>query len=113
MPFKEGRREGVGDGVIRETSLPGQTLYSGESCPTIRVFITASEFLFCQVNRSPGQDVSPLSKLQKSSLWAWGSSVVNKAEIDVFLELSCFFDDSADVGNLKSGSSRTIQKRSS
>ena len=31
--------------------------------------------------------------------------IVNKAEIDVFLELSCFFDDSADVGNLVSGSS--------
>ena len=31
--------------------------------------------------------------------------IVNKAEIDVFLELSCFFNDSADVGNLISGSS--------
>ena len=31
--------------------------------------------------------------------------IVNKAEIDVVLELSCFFDDSADVGNLISGSS--------
>ena len=31
--------------------------------------------------------------------------VVNKAEVYVFLELSCFFDDSADVGNLMSGSS--------
>ena len=31
--------------------------------------------------------------------------VVNKAEIDVFLELACFFDDSTDVGNLISGSS--------
>ena len=30
--------------------------------------------------------------------------LVNKAEIDVFLELSCFFDDPADVGNLNSGS---------
>jgi len=30
---------------------------------------------------------------------------VNKAEIDVFLELSCRFDDPADVGNLVSGSS--------
>ena len=29
--------------------------------------------------------------------------MVNKAEIDVFLELSCFFDDPADVGNLISG----------
>ena len=32
-------------------------------------------------------------------------NVVNKAEIDVFLELCCFFDDPADVGNLISGSS--------
>ena len=31
--------------------------------------------------------------------------VVNKAEVDVFLELSCFFHDPADVGNLISGSS--------
>ena len=31
--------------------------------------------------------------------------IVNKAEIDVFLELSCFFDDPADVGNLISSSS--------
>ena len=34
-----------------------------------------------------------------------GFSIVNKAEIDVFLELSCFFDDPVDVGNLISGSS--------
>ena len=34
-----------------------------------------------------------------------GFDVVNKAEIDVFLELSCFFDDPMDVGNLISGSS--------
>ena len=31
--------------------------------------------------------------------------IVNKAEVDVFLKLSCFFDDSADIGNLVSGSS--------
>ena len=31
--------------------------------------------------------------------------IVNKAEIDVLLELSCFFDDPADVGDLISGSS--------
>ena len=29
-----------------------------------------------------------------------GFGIVNKAEIDVFLELSCFFDDPVDVGNL-------------
>ena len=34
-----------------------------------------------------------------------GFGIVNKAEIDVFLELSCFFDDPMDVGTLISGSS--------
>ena len=34
-----------------------------------------------------------------------GFGVVDKAEVDVFLELSCFFDDPVDVGNLISGSS--------
>ena len=34
-----------------------------------------------------------------------GFGIVNKAEVDVFLELSCFFDDPVDVGNLVSGSS--------
>ena len=34
-----------------------------------------------------------------------GFGIVNRAEIDVFLELSCFFHDPADVGNLISGSS--------
>ena len=34
-----------------------------------------------------------------------GFGLVNKAEVDVFLELSCFFDDPMDIGNLISGSS--------
>ena len=34
-----------------------------------------------------------------------GFGIVNKAEVDVFLELSCFFDDPVDVENLISGSS--------
>ena len=34
-----------------------------------------------------------------------GFGIVNQAEIDVFLELSCFFDDAVDVGHLISGSS--------
>ena len=34
-----------------------------------------------------------------------GFGIVNKTEIGVFLELSCFFDDPVDVGNLISGSS--------
>ena len=40
-----------------------------------------------------------------------GFGIVNKAEIDVFLKLSCFFDDLVDVGNLTSGSS-TFSKSS-
>ena len=38
--------------------------------------------------------------LSSQRLW-----IVNKAEVDVFLELSCFFDDPEYVGNLISGSS--------
>ena len=34
-----------------------------------------------------------------------GFGVVNKAKVDVFLKVSCFFDDPVDVGNLISGSS--------
>ena len=34
-----------------------------------------------------------------------GFGIVNKGEIDIFLELSCFFDDPEDVGNLIFGSS--------
>ena len=35
--------------------------------------------------------------------------IVNKAEVDVFLELSCFFNDPTDVGNLISGSSAFLK----
>ena len=38
-----------------------------------------------------------------------GFGIVNKAEIDVFLELSHFFDDPMDVGNLISGSSAFVK----
>ena len=40
-----------------------------------------------------------------------GFDIVNQAEIDVFLELCCFFDDPADVGNLISGSSAFSKTR--
>ena len=42
---------------------------------------------------------------------AKGFDLVNKEEVDVFLELSCFFNDPTDVGNLISGSS-TFSKTS-
>ena len=38
-----------------------------------------------------------------------GFGIVNKAEIDVFLELSCFFNDPEDVGKLISGSSAFLK----
>ena len=38
-----------------------------------------------------------------------GCSRVNKAEVDVFLELSCFFDDPEDVGNLISSSTAFLK----
>ena len=51
------------------------------------------------------------SCLFKNFLWfvvihtVQGSGIVNKAEVGVFLEFSCFFSDLMDVGNLISGSS--------
>ena len=41
-----------------------------------------------------------------------GFGIVNKAEVDVVLELSCFFDDPADVGYLISGGSSAFSKSS-
>ena len=40
-----------------------------------------------------------------------GFGIVNRAEVDVFLELSCFLHDPADVGNLISGSSAFSKTR--
>ena len=42
---------------------------------------------------------------------AKGFGIVNKAEIDVFLELLCFFNDPADIANLISGSSAFSKTR--
>ena len=68
-------------------------------------------FLTCiQVSEEAGQVVLYSHLFQNFSQFivihtVEGFGLVNKAEIDVFLELSCFFDDPADVGNLISGSS--------
>src|SRR5574337_444231 len=68
-------------------------------------------FLTCiQISQEVGQVVW-YSHLLKNFPWfvvihtVKGFGVVNKAEVDVFLELSCFFYDPVDVGNLISGSS--------
>ena len=68
-------------------------------------------FLTCtQVSQEAGQVVWYSHLFQNFPLFivihtVKGFGIVNKAEIDVFLELSCFFHDPADVGNLISGSS--------
>jgi len=68
-------------------------------------------FLTCiQVSQEAGQVVWYFHLFQNFPQFivihtAKGFGIVNKAEIDVFLELSCFFDDPVDVGNLVSGSS--------
>ena len=66
-------------------------------------------FLFCiQVSQEAGQVVWYSHLFQNFPVYCdphKGSAIVNKAEIDVFLELSCFSHDPADVGNLISGSS--------
>ena len=68
-------------------------------------------FLTCiQVSQEAGQVVWYSHLSQNFPLFivirtVKGLGIVNKAEVDVFLELSCFFHDPADVGNLISGSS--------
>ena len=66
-------------------------------------------FLTCtQVSEESGQVVTHLfQNFPQFSVihTVKGFGIVNKAEIDVFLELSCFFNISVDIGNLISGSS--------
>ena len=59
---------------------------------------------FCFLNYAKAFDCVDHNKLWKI-LKVKGLGIANKAEIDVFLEISHFFDDPADVGNLISGSS--------
>src|SRR5574340_994462 len=68
-------------------------------------------FLICiQISQEAGQEVRYSHLFQNFPQFivihaVKGFGIVNKAEIDVFLELSCFFHDPAYVGNLISGSS--------
>ena len=79
-------------------------------------------FLICiQISQESGKVVS-YHLLQNSHLFqnfpqfivihtVKGAGIVNKAEVDVLLELSCSFCDPTDVGNLISGSSASFQSR--
>ena len=74
-------------------------------CPVLSCFLT-----YIQVSQEADQVVWYFHLLKNFPQFivihtVRGFGIVNKAEIDVFLELSCFFDDPADVGNLISSSS--------
>ena len=68
-------------------------------------------FLTCiQISQEPGQVIWYSHLFQNFPQFivihiVKGFGIVNKTEIDVFLELACFFDDPEDVGYLISGSS--------
>ena len=72
-------------------------------------------YLICmQVSQEAGQVIGYAHLLQNCSQFivihtVKGFDIFNKAEIDVFLELSCIFDDPADVDSLISGSSAFLK----
>ena len=88
-------------------------MYSFPNFEPVYCFMSGSNFCFLthiQVSQETGQVVwysHPFKNFPQFVVIhaVKGFSVVNKAEVDVFLEFSCFFDDPADVGNLISGSS--------
>ena len=71
------------------------------------VLAVASWFACRSLRRQVGWSSIPISWriFQFVVIHVKGFSIVNEAEVDVFLELSCFFDDPTDAGNLISGSS--------
>ena len=89
------------------------TIYSFPDLEPVCCSVSSSNccFLTCiQISQEAGKMVwySHLSKNFPQFVvihTVKGFGVVNEAELDVFLEFSCFFDDPTDVGNLISGSS--------
>ena len=86
-------------------SFPGLELVCCSMSSSICCFLTCIE-----ISQEAGQVVWYFHLLKNfpeivevHTVKAFG--IVNKTEIDAFLELSCFFDDPVDVGNLISGSS--------
>ena len=88
-------------------------MYSFPNLEPVCWFVSGSNccFLICiQISQEAGQVIWYPNLFKNFPEFAViytikGFGIVNKAEVDVFLELSCFFDDPADVGNLISGSS--------
>ena len=87
-------------------------MYSFLNLEAVQSFMTCSNYCFLtciQISQEAGQVVWHSHLFQNFQFIVIHTvkdfGIVNKAEIDVFLELSCFFNDSADVGNLISSSS--------
>ena len=94
-------------------------MYSYPNLETVHCFMSNSNccFLSCiQISQEAGKVVWYSHLFQNFPQFivihtVKGLGIVNKAEIDVFLELCCFFHDPADVGNLFSGSSAFSKTR--
>ena len=88
-------------------------MYSFPDLEPVYCYMSSSNscFLTCiQISQEAGQEVwySHLFKNFPQFVVIYmfkGFDIVKKVEIDIFLELTCFFSDSTDVGNLISGSS--------
>ena len=88
-------------------------MYSFPNSEPVCCSISGSNYCFLtfiQISQEAGQVVWYSHLLKNFLLFVVihtvkGFAIVNKEDLDVFLELSCFFDDPTDVGNLISGSS--------
>ena len=89
-------------------------MYSFPNLEPVRCSMSSSNYCFLtcmQISQEAGKVVWYSHHFKNFSQFFFvihtdkGSGVVNKAEVDVFLELSCFFNDPIDAGNLISGSS--------
>ena len=85
-------------------------MYSVPNSEPVCCSMSSSNWTCIQISQEAGKVVWYSHHLKNFPQFAVihtikGFGVVNKAEVDVFLELSCFFDDPMDVGNLISGSS--------
>ena len=92
-------------------------MYSFSNFEPVHCFISGSKCCFLarvQISQEAGKVVWYSHLLKNIPQFVVihtikGFSIVNEAEVDVFLELSCFFNDPTDVGNLTSGSSAFSQ----
>ena len=92
---------------VRRSSFDLWGMENKQSQWQYRSSFLSQKWAFCLLNTV---DMFPIkASSQAHTVKSFG--IVNKAEINVFLELSCFFNDPADVGNLISGCSHFYKTR--